>query len=147
MYRQKNMQNNLILWENSQKMDKKYSKKKTGQSDGFRAKNERAVREPPLVLPDNPPVYGDSDPANSDGFRHLHPNYPDPDGPLEPLSDTVIHSLTKRVVGHMKKLRPGLDLVYWKRVTRQIFPKTGKRSWLTLPEQGAESPPGSMPSC
>ena len=40
----------------------------------------------------------------SDGFQHLHPNYPDPDGPLEPLSDAVIHSLTKRVVGHMLSL-------------------------------------------
>lgn len=63
----------------------------------------------------------------SDGFQHLHPNYPDPDGPLEPLSDAVIHSLTKRVVGHMKKLRPGLDLDYWKRVTRQIFSEDGKK--------------------
>ena len=108
-------------------MSKNYSKKRSCTPGEFGAKNKGASHEPLRMLPDSPPAYRDSDPTDSDGFRHLHPNYPDPDGPLEPLSDAVIHSLTKRVVGHMKKLRPGLDLDYWKRVTRQIFSEDGTR--------------------
>ena len=108
-------------------MSKNYSKKRSCTPGEFGAKNKGASHEPLRMLPDSPPAYRDSDSTDSDGFRHLHPNYPDPDGPLEPLSDAVIHSLTKRVVGHMKKLRPGLDLDYWKRVTQQIFSEDGTR--------------------
>ena len=108
-------------------MGKNHSKKRSWTPGEFGAKNKGASHELLQILPDSPPAYRDSDPTDSDGFRHLHPNYPDPDGPLEPLSDAVVHSLTRLVVGHMKKLRPGLDLVYWERITRKIFSEDGTR--------------------